>query len=346
MYSLVAPILYREVVVQDLGRFLRGIEDVPKDDLAVDFDESAVPQHKSQLLSKTRKLYLIPSSTREFVRPRLVLTNKAYEFPSGELCEVDALGRSDLDGMQEANRLLDDYKTRNKDADWIFRNLESVSFGVWTGKRWGGYYASEPTPYRTHGSLPINDPDTRSVLDEATRSWSVFRNIDMCVTLGQGIFSVFPPVADSDILSQSGMRVIHNGTFSTLRYIYNYPGPTRIYLGTDWLEAYRNSLSVRSDSREPFRSYGWAMYLSAPRRNWSDERIAAFKRSSMVLCIVPRGFGDRKAQDSLSREVKEALELFHQEACKTKGDARLWKDRIKILVGEEVPACPCCGSKS
>lgn len=346
MYELVTPVLYDEVVVQDLGQFLRGIEDSSLSNSADDVNQPSAPQHKLQLLAKVKKLHIVPSSTRDTVSPWFILTNKAYEFPSPELCDIDILGRADIDGLQEANRIIDGSGARYEDLRRALSSLKSVSFGAWTDSRWTFYATAEPTPYRQHGSLPIDDTDTRSILDEVTRSWSIFREVDMCVVLGQGIFSVFPAVADSDLNSQTGMRIIHNGTFDTLRHIYNYPGPSRIYLGTDWLEAHRNSLAQRTDTQEPFRSYGWAMYLSAPRRSWSDERIAAFKRSSMELCIVPRGDGIKKEQEALARDVKEALELYHEEACKTKGDARLWKDRLKVLVGEEVPACPCCGSMS
>jgi Ser-tRNA(Ala) deacylase AlaX len=74
--------------------------------------------------------------------------------------------------------------------------------------------------------------------------------------------------------------------------------------------------------------------------------MSAFKLSTVELCIVPGGVGDLDDQEALARDVKEALELYHEEACKTKADARLWKDRIKISVGGDVPACPCCGSKT
>lgn len=348
MYGLVAPILYAEPIVQDLGLFLRGIEGPPPDSPA-SRDESIEPRppfHKRQLLKRVSKLHIVTASRRDYVRPYLRLPNNPHEPSHSTSLDIDVLGRADLDGMQEANRMLGLSETGHGKSHRIFPNLHTVSLGSWDDGRWAAYLPTVPTPFRQPGSFDLKNRDLWSVVDETIKPLSIFQGVDLCVVLRQGMLSVFPPICRTEMTPQSRIRIIHNGPFDDLRHIFTYPGPARIYVSTDSLARYRDNLTLPSDTVEPFRSYGWAIYISAPQKSWSQERMSAFKLSTVELCIVPGGVGDLDDQEALAREVKEALELYHEEACKTKADARLWRDRTKILVGREVIACPCCGSKT
>lgn len=62
IYTVAAPLLYREPVVQNMGLLLRGIEkpvpvDQPNFENDLDLTKKQVPYHKIPLLNQVRKLY-------------------------------------------------------------------------------------------------------------------------------------------------------------------------------------------------------------------------------------------------------------------------------------------------
>lgn len=65
--------------------------------------------------------------------------------------------------------------------------------------------------------------------------------------------------------------------------------------------------------------------------------------SSVEICLVSKDGDDQGLH--LAVKVKAALEEFHEEVVKRKGKERLWKGKVKILVGDDIPVCPCCGTK-
>lgn len=53
---------------------------------------------------------------------------------------------------------------------------------------------------------------------------------------------------------------------------------------------------------------------------------------------------EKQRQVDLAVKVKTALEEFHKEVVERKGKDRLWGGDVRILVGDQVRVCPCCGT--
>jgi hypothetical protein len=61
------------------------------------------------------------------------------------------------------------------------------------------------------------------------------------------------------------------------------------------------------------------------------------------ICIIPETEGD-VGQLQLARQVKDALDDFEKFSLKrSEGRSKGYLGKFTILVGDEVPACPCCG---
>ena len=48
--------------------------------------------------------------------------------------------------------------------------------------------------------------------------------------------------------------------------------------------------------------------------------------------------------DATQMKVKEALDIFHREVIERIGNSGVWGGKVRILVGDDVPVCPCCGT--
>jgi hypothetical protein len=66
-------------------------------------------------------------------------------------------------------------------------------------------------------------------------------------------------------------------------------------------------------------------------------------RMELEICLVPEEEGN-EGQLQLARDVRDALDAFER-ASKELDGSEEYIGRLKILVGDDIPACPCCGRK-
>jgi hypothetical protein len=95
----------------------------------------------------------------------------------------------------------------------------------------------------------------------------------------------------------------------------------------------------RSDPETVVRDLVTSMmqaYQAAPRQQ-GPSRIPP----SLEICISPETPGDER-QLQLALDIQEALRTY-EEASQAKDGTNGYQGTIKIIVGEDIPPCPCCG---
>jgi hypothetical protein len=137
-----------------------------------------------------------------------------------------------------------------------------------------------------------------------------------------------------------GLAIVHAASLKDMRLYTPYAGPTRLYIDVGLLKMCELDLSNKTEKVEPFKSYDWALY-PLDRSRLSKEQMAV-GNIGVEFCLVSKK-GDPAALD-LAVKVKDALEEFHEEIVKRKGKDRLWKGTVKVLIGDDIPVCPCCGT--
>jgi hypothetical protein len=154
----------------------------------------------------------------------------------------------------------------------------------------------------------------------------------------------------------TGLSIIHQ---ERLEPMLAYPlGPTRIYTTTKYLDMLggRRYLELLVlvlcfdrlsgpffRSRTPLRASDAA---SGSTPSWSSihgsgMREAALKKVNLEICLVPDKEGDA-GHLQLAIDIKDALDKFHKAARELDGTDGHW-GVLKILVGDDIPPCPCCG---
>jgi hypothetical protein len=344
LYGIVTPILYREPIVQDLGRLIRGIERPLPDGTAYEHaisisSDEDLPLHKLHALALIKKLHLVHASSRLPVTPHLRTTNKAYEFPSNETCQADALARIDLDGWEMTKSSTKRAKKIHGETIAIFQHVKHLSLGSWDDGRWTSYIVPNLATTTAQGTLPDNE--ILSLLGQYEPCLDILRFRHVCRRLRYGLYSLKPPnLGPNSTTDYSGLVISHATKISALRLYEPYAGPARVYIDIDLFRPYESDLDRKTEQVEPFKSYDWALYPIS-RARLSDEQMAKGK-ASVEFCIVSTK-GHQSGLD-LAVRVKEALEQFHNIVVARKGKDRLWKGEVKILVGDEIPVCPCCGT--
>jgi hypothetical protein len=138
--------------------------------------------------------------------------------------------------------------------------------------------------------------------------------------------------------------------------MHSYPlGPTRVYATTKDLNKFGIHLdllvlSLCFDrekkpffrSRTPIRDSEAA---SGSATSWSSiygsgRHEAALQKVNLEICLVPRDAGHLQ----LAMDIKDALDKFHEAAKEVDGTDGHW-GVLKILVGDDIPPCPCCGRR-
>jgi hypothetical protein len=79
-------------------------------------------------------------------------------------------------------------------------------------------------------------------------------------------------------------------------------------------------------------------YQAAPQRQ-EPSRIPP----SLEICIAPETPGD-ELQLQLALDIQEALRTY-EEASQAKDGTNGYQGTVKIIVGDDVPACSCCGGR-
>jgi len=339
-------VLYREPVVQDLGLLIRGIERPLPD--GVDIDHAAsissdeeVPLHKLHALALIKRLYLVHASSRKTIIPELWTHNKAYEFPSSDTCRADALAHRDMVGWENARAIARRACRVHGESLPIFQHVEGLALGSWDDGRWAIYINRNGMD---HALAARTGNEMTSLLVQLEPSLEILRSKQLCRRLRQGLYSLIPPnlAANSTVIQGGVLSVRHAASIRDIRAYTPYAGPIRLYIDIGLFIPHRRELEYKTEQVEPFKSYDWALY-PIDRVRLSDEEMAK-GNASVEICLVSTE-GDQVGLD-LAVEVKRVLEEFHEEVVKRKGKNRLWKGKVRILVGDEVPVCPCCGTTS
>ena len=348
LYAIVTPILYHEPIVQDLGLLLRGIEKPLPEGLALEHShfialEEELPLHKLHALALVQRLHLVHASSRLPVIPELRTNNKAYEFPSSEKCHADALARIDLDGWENTKTITRRARKVHGETFPILQHVEYLVLGPWDDERWTTYiqpFNINPNINTRGGVLPENEIE--SLLAQYEPCLDILRPIHTCWRFRHGLYASRPANCGMDEAGQYiGIYIVHAASVKDIRLYEPYAGPVRLYLDIGLLKLYENNLTNKTERVEPFKSYDWALY-PIDRIRLGEEEMAR-GNASVEICLVSK-IGDEAGLD-LAVKVKQALADFHEEVIGRKGKERLWKGKVRVLVGDEIPVCPCCGSK-
>jgi len=339
-------VLYREPVVQDLGLLLRGIERPLANGADIDHaasisSDEEVPLHKLHALALIKRLYLVHASSRKTIIPELWTHNKAYEFPSSDTCRADALARRDMVGWENVKAITKRACRAHGESFPIFQHVEGLALGSWDDGRWTTYMNRNGMD---HAPAACIGNEMTSLLVQLEPSLELLRSKHTCRRVRQGIYSLIPPNLGADSkVSQGGVLAIrHAASIRDIRAYTPYAGPTRLYIDIALFVPYKVELDNKTEQVEPFKSYDWALYPIDSIRVSPKEMAKG--NASVEICLVSTE-GDQAGLD-LAVSFKRALEEFHEEVVKRKGKNRLWKGKVRILVGDEVPVCPCCGTTS
>jgi hypothetical protein len=288
----------------------------------------------------------------------------------------DRLGASDLRGWQRAKSLLMSIDTASNvhtTPGSFFLNLKTISFGIWDDGRWSVYRDKEKFGSgRRHylwddGEFLVREGESwdqyRADYDGQERALrSSYPIIYLQVVLARLLSMVAsaqvrichhvgdPSKKGTDLLT---LRIIHtkdeNGLLPMIPPLL---GPTRVYipvvpLNGDFL---LESKMTKSLDRI-IQDYGCWMEGIALKVGPSlggkgtAECEEGPERISLVLCLVPVKLGDEE-QLQVAQRIRTALEDYQKAEAKNQEYAKACLGKITILVGDEVPACPCCGMTS
>jgi hypothetical protein len=160
----------------------------------------------------------------------------------------------------------------------------------------------------------------------------------------------------------SVFTVVHHAEFEDLDILG--PVPTRIYVTTSQLPGGHSRAGRRnyaSDIPLGILRFAYDRSMKAViRLSTSDfdsesddgsinrpptysEPDGSDSKIDLEICIVPEIEG-HQGQLWLAREVRDALASFEQASLEKDGTLG-YPGRIKFFVGDDIPACPCCGSK-
>lgn len=378
--------LYDSPIVQNLGLFLQGVDKpVPSinsqhpstgaDDDEIT-DNTPVPYHKQALLNLVTNLHIVhASSSVPLPVDDCYLVMPTYErrtLVSLEECRADRLGKMDLDGYV----LADDIMRRMEPRHPSFDRLKTLALGAWDDGRWHIYAINQ-----TKAALDDTDPSAYQTAisevgtDEGSALAFFFEThefIRLDTTVGRMDRSACPISRVEDILyrafysdrsvtactrSNTVLETERMPNFDLMiRHGYQLPdsfhdSPGRYYVTSQSFQAGDGvddaascvrfaGLHLRRDNlAKPVFTIDTtlASFTSLEEHFWSMRDVE--------LCIAPMIPGD-EGQLRLSEAIKDAAQSFRQRDKTTREHAdRYWKN-FRILVGDEIPACPCCGSRN
>ena len=167
MYKVVAPILYEEPIVQNIGLFFLGIEQPSQDQNESDDQantishseienrsetgtEGSIPYHKRHLLDLVKKLNIIrASSSTPLYRCYIEHPTTSFLLLAADkhLIKCDPLATAEIEGWTLAKSLLNrlaeqsDTKLSWKSASplILMQRLTALTFGLWDDGRWAFY---------------------------------------------------------------------------------------------------------------------------------------------------------------------------------------------------------------
>ena len=384
-------------MVQDIGRFLQGVEnpvirrdgprrvywDLPGCPRTHGPGDRAIPNLKNELLGQVKRLYIVHASSSKSGGPAYMLSQDTgpwkrrpgfcIEMPL-ESCSADALGTRDLSSWIMAKTLIDRLKSQEPEdsASWrhrlkrlesqysgagtlheAFSQLKFVSFGTWDTGRWKLYNQEVFDEYMDNLRDASDDSDSahrssnhdvKSLEADINRKRKACPQIAMNAVLRSIFFGTrsLTTCHDADALIEpdfmsrrdDGFMVVHNARISPRHY-----RKTRIYITTIELQA------CLIDATEGFVR---DLLMGSLYFRYNTQMRPEFRLTSpplhhviqfdLEICLLPENEGNQ-GQLNLGKDVRDALEKY-QKASKGKDG-----ERMKILVGDDIPPCPCCGGR-
>ena len=250
MYQIVAPILYDEPIVQNIGLFFLGVEqpitgrNEPNDqadivsqskidnqtetETGTESDQSP-PYHKRQLLDLVKKINIIRASSSEPLDECYMENdNDEYEENDSYLDEMncDRLGREDTGGLILAKSLLERLAEHSDSKlPWqrafpliLFRHLKTLTFGLWDDGRWAIYEdnANERIDHDNEAE-GIDDDDELEELDRIEENDTSASAYMVCEEILSAFF--LRTIVQQDVTlcqhAELGLRIFNPQSFTT-----------------------------------------------------------------------------------------------------------------------------------
>jgi len=284
-----------------------------------------------------------------------------------ETSRADELGSADLAAWIHARDLICqvDEPRSHRFYPYALRNafsrLETFSFGAWDDGRWDKYDRQHTARYHAHGAAE------RSIQESTCPDLDISRVLAM-VFQGSRPFKachdtrarVSIDIYSSIVSSRPAFTIIHNAQLQNL-FVRDH---VRIYVSTQVFKKrfIREQFVVGNlcldygDRTKPvFRphhphefpdhpdSVELAGLLRRIRAIDPAEETAQLMRKNLEICLVPETEGDSE-ELQIARDVRDALATY-EEASQKRDGTQGYLGRLKIFVGDDVPACPCCGKK-
>lgn len=339
MYRTVSPILYHTPIVQNLGLFLLGIEQPPR----LDDDKDNIPYHKSKLLDKVTKLHLIHSSSRKGVGRRYMTTPWSLgTFPHIfneerlKTCNADRLGMADLEGWLLATQTFRAMPSARR----MFNKLEAVSFGSWDDGRWRHYQktAARYAPENRDDDV-IPSRYLERMLAEFVLRVQTAKSLHVCSNTQSSIDLLLDRRPGRNTTA-CGLQVFHARSYS----FHAIPwGPTRVYVSPIPQRSLDSDSIQDADLARSLHQYMEEIDAQDDMEVRPDTILELCIATSLDQEIYSTSSCENELE--LARRTKEALELYCQDLAEREEWAKRALDKIKIYVGDEIPACPCCGGK-
>ena len=178
MYQIVAPILYDEPIVQNIGLFFLGVEqptpsrndlddqndivsqsEIENDNETETDTAQSIPYHKRRLLDLAKRVNIIrASSSKPLDKCYMECSGSAYMSHTIQLkaTNCDRLAREEIEGWVLAGSLLERLAEQSASKNgWqcafpfiSFRQLTALTFGLWDDGRWAIYQERADTRYK------------------------------------------------------------------------------------------------------------------------------------------------------------------------------------------------------
>jgi hypothetical protein len=289
-----------------------------------------------------------------------------------ESCSADVLGTRDLSSWIMAKNLIDRLKSQEPPQSAslcarlksiesrfsgsgglyeAFSQLKSVSFGTWDTGRWNLYHQDafdEYVDFITH--VPDDSDSARIFIDVKSLESDIGRKRKACpqIAMNAVLHSIFFGVRslntchdalaliEPDFMSrrEDGFMVVHNARINHRHY-----RSARLYTTTSELQA---------SFDHAMEGYGYDLLMGSLYFGYNSQMKPEFRLTTppihhraqfdLEICLLPEIEGD-EGQLKLARDIRNALERF-QKTPEGKIGARM-----KIFVGDDIPACPCCGGR-
>jgi len=339
--------------------------------------------HKQTLLAEVRNLHVVHSSTnRELKAISMKTFHIDGHHKPLQVCETDQLGLMDLQGWTLAKLIIGKtilgQRSRNTlNTNNFLPKLQTLTFGSWDDGRWQIYETQAPygRDYDNLDELTIFGSSGGIESQEQRRfgrgpGTAVVRT-NVGVLLGQPMFicpsrylenilrdvlrgnnslktACYDTSAQIDIETDddSVMNIVHNARIGDISFAIERPRPTRVYVPTSILERPRGPMRYLPDQILDFGNVLFN-YNSQMKPVFRPSRQTRAQPFNLEVCLIPEIPGNA-GQLYMAKEFRDALEAYMeapQEATQEGDGDSGHMGTLKILVGDDIPPCPCCGRR-